>query len=145
MKLKKCTKQPSVFEPEAGTPNECFANVYNEVTSNDERTAILGYIFKDGNFLEHCWYMELDGTVVDMTLPAGRGWKYKGYLISFDEWFRRVQEKNDGTLTVLTDEEKLGLGIVVERYNGARSEDRIDKAKEVNGTRRNFETAWRMT
>lgn len=113
MKRTLTKKRPDYFEPEAGTPNECYSNVYLEVTHNPERVAVLGYIRKDRLCLDHAWYVEMDGTVVDMTLPD-KGWNYAGYIIPTEEWVRRVNERGDNRLDVLTDEELLGLGIKVE-------------------------------
>ena len=60
--------------------------------------------------------MENGTTVVDVTL-RDLGWEYGGYIIPTEELVRRVNERGDNTdnaLDVLTDEEKLGLGIRVE-------------------------------
>lgn len=108
------TKAPDYFEPEAGTPHECYNNVYQEVLHNQDRIGVLGYIYKRGLSLGHCWYIDGGETVVDMTLTE-RGWSYVGYIIPTGEWVRRVKELGDNELNVLTDEERLELGRVARK------------------------------
>lgn len=79
---------------------------------------MLGYTYNDRTAFAHCWYIEANGTVVDMTLPERfREWSYIGYVVTTDEWKRRVQARGDNRLDVLTDAEINALGIVrVECY-----------------------------